>query len=275
MNHAEERYRKLEELLFKLRRARWLHRRAASFYRPRQVTLIALAFIISESIGVLGIASKDANDDNNKREIIGYFIAISSVLNGFLTLISDTLGYRTKINSNKLAAQAYDLLITQVNFELQFPSQVPIKEFAASIEEEIIKIKNNYKVIPEQRFEREVNDFIKKGGDISSDAGFTPKASFISNLRSKLHRTKAIVTPESFNPPNTAETTSHSVTRIQVEPYNPGSVNSSSSEVIDIPEERPQETSLRSSIQLSPFSIQRDLRSLRLKTQESDDHKGG
>lgn len=245
--------RTLERLLFKLRRSRWLHRRASHHYRPRHLIMIGIVFLVSESVGILGIVAKDSTGNN--KNIVGYTIAIISVLNGFLTLITDNLGYRTKVSNNKLAAEAYDLLATQVNFEKDFPSGIPIKEFAISIEEEIIKIKNNYKVIPEERFEKELNSFLEKGGDISSDAGFGNKTSFLksikhvfTNNKSSNHIQNTIDESYEQNQDQNQDVQYIEPTRIQVQPY--------------------ENNQSRGQFQLSPFSVQRNIG--RLFIEESD-----
>jgi len=277
-----DRYQRLEVLLFKLRRSRWLHRRAAKYYHPRHVIMVAITFLISQSIGILGIVGKDSKDDDDVSNIVGYVIGVVSILNGFLTLMTNTMGYKTKVNNNKLVAQAIDLLITQVNFELQFPSDIPIKEFAIEIEEEIIKIKNNYKVIPEERFERELNTFLKNNGDIASDAGYTSKVSFLTGLKSKFSRGSnqaENLPPE--DPPldgsSQRENIPMEVTRIQVEPYHSESP-SESPDQMDESAYRSAETVVnlgfnqRSAtnaprqmhqMPLSPFSVRRDLKNLR------------
>ena len=252
MNNTSEKTFTLESLLFKLRRSRWLHRRASHHYRPRHVIMIGIAFLISESVGILGIVAKDSTGNN--KNIVGYTIAIISVLNGFLTLITDTLGYRTKVSNNKLASEAYDLLITQVNFEKDFPSGVSIKDFAISIEEEILKIKNNYKVIPEERFERELNRFLQNGGDISSDAGFTSKTSFIKSIKNVFNRSNhdrnILEEPEELQLPQYIKPT-----KIQVQPKEINEENNNVSQ---------------SQFQLSPFSIQRNINRLLIREQTND-----
>ena len=126
------RHEKLEELLYKLRRARWLHRRASKYYQPRNNVLLALSFIVSGSISILSITNTDSSSNNNnhtkQRQYIGYAITLIGFVNGLITLISNQLDYKTKINNNNLASKAYDRLITQVSFEINFPCEVPINE---------------------------------------------------------------------------------------------------------------------------------------------------
>ena len=183
------RHEKLEELLYKLRRARWLHRRASKYYQPRNNILLALSFIVSGSISILSITNTDSSSNNNnhtkQRQYIGYAITLIGFVNGLITLISNQLDYKTKINNNNLASKAYDRLITQVSFEINFPCEVPINEFVGLVEENILKLKNELEVMTESRFEKEINRMIDNGFDISSDAGYMPKKSFFSFLNKK------------------------------------------------------------------------------------------
>lgn len=183
------RHEKLEELLYKLRRARWLHRRASKYYQPRNNVLLALSFIVSGSISILSITNTDSSSNNNnhtkQRQYIGYAITLIGFVNGLITLISNQLDYKTKINNNNLASKAYDRLITQVSFEINFPCEVPINEFVGLVEENILKLKNELEVMTESRFEKEINRMIDNGFDISSDAGYMPKKSFFSFLNKK------------------------------------------------------------------------------------------
>jgi tRNA(Leu) C34 or U34 (ribose-2'-O)-methylase TrmL len=178
--NLNQRYEKLEELLYKLRRARWLHRRASKYYQPRNNFILGLSFMVSGSISVLSISNTDSanNNNNNQRQYIGYAITLIGFVNGLITLIANQLDYKTKINNNNLASKAYDRLITQVSFEINFPSTVPISEFVGLIEENILKLKNELEVMSEARFEKEINKMIDNGLDISSDAGYMPKKSF-------------------------------------------------------------------------------------------------
>lgn len=183
---------KLEELLFKLRRYRWLHRRASKHYQPLNITLLTISFLISSIAGSLAIVGNDS-DDKNVKKIISYSIAVASIMNGFLSIINNNLKYGNKVSNNKLAAQAYDRLITVVNFEKEFPTQgIKIKDFVAKIEDEIIKIKQDLKVLTEERFENELNKLLDNGLDISSDAGYKKKISFINT---KMKPTRINVQP--------------------------------------------------------------------------------
>jgi hypothetical protein len=187
----DTRHEKLEELLYKLRRARWLHRRATKYYQPRNNIILALSFIVSGSISILSITNTDSsnNINSNQRQYIGYAITLIGFINGLITLISNQLDYKTKINNNNLASKAYDRLITQVSFEINFPSEVPINEFVGLVEENILKLKNELEVMTESRFEKEINRMIDNGFDISSDAGYMPKKPFFNffNKKNKDH----------------------------------------------------------------------------------------
>ena len=63
----EIRAQKLEELLYKLRRARWLHRRASKYYQPRNIMILACSFIVSGSISILSIGNTDSS---NKKTLL-------------------------------------------------------------------------------------------------------------------------------------------------------------------------------------------------------------
>lgn len=186
------RQEKLEELLYKLRRARWLHRKACKFYQPRNNFMLALSFVVSGSISILSLTNTDSSSNTltiNQRQYIGYAITLIGFINGLITLLSNQLDYKTKINNNNLASKAYDRLITQVSFEINFPSDVPINEFVGLVEENILKLKNELEVMTEARFEKEINRMIDNGFDISSDAGYMPKKSFFDffNRKNKQH----------------------------------------------------------------------------------------
>ena len=174
-NEFEIRTEKLNALIFKLRRARWLHRRASKYYHPRNIIMVALSFVISSSISILSISSTSNSSNTTSNTYIGYIITITGFLNGFITLLTNQLDYKTKTNNNILAAKAYDSLITKVSFEINFPSDIPCNEFVGLIEENILKIKNELEVYTEERFEKEVNKLINENIDISSEAGYCGK----------------------------------------------------------------------------------------------------
>ncbi len=182
------RQEKLEELLYKLRRARWLHRKASKFYQPRNNIMLALSFVVSGAISILSLTNTDSSSNTltlNQRQYIGYAITLIGFINGLITLLSNQLDYKTKINNNNLASKAYDRLITQVSFEINFPSDIPINEFVGLVEENILKLKNELEVMTEARFEKEINRMIDNGFDISSDAGYMPKKGFFDFFNRK------------------------------------------------------------------------------------------
>ena len=193
------RKQKLEELLFKLRRARWLHRKASKHYQPKNILLVSLSFFLSSSIGMLSIGNTDT-DSKTTNKFMGYTITVIGFINGLLVLISNHLDYKTKINNNKLATKAYDRLITQVSFELNFPSNIPCKEFVAHIEESILKLKDELEITIEERFEKEVNKFIEDGNDISSEAGYNQtRKGFLNIFKNIISNRKTSPTSSEIN----------------------------------------------------------------------------
>ena len=183
-----DRNNKLEALLFKLRRSRWLHRRASKYYHPRNIIMVAVSFIISSSISILSISNTNSSANNTSNTYIGYIITITGFLNGFFTLLTNQLDYKTKTNNNSLAAKAYDSLITKVSFEINFPSEIECNEFVGLIEENILKIKNELEVSTEERFEKELIKIIHNDGDISSEAGYGIKEKNNESILDKIKR---------------------------------------------------------------------------------------
>ena len=179
---SEERTEKLEMLLYKLRRARWIHKRTSKYYEPKNIMLIALSFCVSSAISILSIWNTGSTNSKTNY-YIGSTITVVGFLNGLMTLMANQLDYKTKINNNNLAAKAYDRLITHVCFEINFPSAVSCQEFVGEVEEKILKIKNELEVITEDRFEKELNKLISDSDSfdiITSEAGYEPKKSLFN-----------------------------------------------------------------------------------------------
>lgn len=179
---SEERTEKLEMLLYKLRRARWIHKRTSKYYEPKNIMLIALSFCVSSAISILSIWNTGSTNSKTNY-YIGSTITVVGFLNGLMTLMTNQLDYKTKINNNNLAAKAYDRLITHVCFEINFPSAVSCQEFVGEVEEKILKIKNELEVITEDRFEKELNKLITDSDSydiITSEAGYEPKKSLFN-----------------------------------------------------------------------------------------------
>lgn len=156
----------LEDLLYKVRRARWLHRRSASHFEPRNKFFVVLAIIIPISIAIINEIGRD--DSGNLSKGITTVISIVSLIASGVSAIKEALGYGISAKNHKLSAKAYDNLVTKINSEAKFP-QTHINTFSKYVEEEILKIKNSYDVYPPNWVVMEFNMYLQQGIDLDSE----------------------------------------------------------------------------------------------------------
>ena len=137
----------LEQTLKKMRKYRWLHKRASEYYDTYNNYLTAPTIFISAIATILTVA-----------EINPLILATITGLSTTLIGLSTYLKLGSKHMNHFVAAEGYDNLVTMIDFEIKFPDQ-KIKKFAADLEKKVLEIKKSVHYLPPEFIYKE---FIKK-----------------------------------------------------------------------------------------------------------------
>ena len=137
----------LEQTLKKMRKYRWLHKRASEYYDSYNNYLTAPTIFIAAIATVLSIA-----------EINPLILATVTGLSTTLIGLSTYLKLGCKHMNHLVAAEGYDNLVTMIDFEIKFPDQ-KIKKFAGDIEKKVLEIKKSVHYLPPEFIYKE---FVKK-----------------------------------------------------------------------------------------------------------------
>ena len=149
----------LFQTLKKMRKYRWLHKRASEHYDKIHNYLTAPTILISAVATVLSVA-----------EINPIVLASITGLSTTLIGLSTYLKLGSKQMNHLVAAEGYDNLVTMIDFEIKFPDET-IKKFASNIEKKILEIKKSVHFLPPEFIYQEFikkRNFIEEGGIIKS-----------------------------------------------------------------------------------------------------------
>ncbi len=164
--------RKLNLLLSRLKKERYLNQKASSYYDKLQFRFTIPSILITALSGIasfLGTSTLVSNDTQNILNIsVGVFTSLSSLMQS----ISASCGYDSKKEDFKKAANEYNNLINKVKFEIDNPNE-NLDDFFNNIESEIEDIQKKCGKLPPlwiyQEWTKEKHNFINNDGNYKDD----------------------------------------------------------------------------------------------------------
>lgn len=165
---------KLKLLLSRLKKERYLHQKASSYYDKLQFRFTIPSILITALSGIasfLGTSTLVSNDTQNILNIsVGVFTSLSSLMQS----ISASCGYDAKKEDFKKAANEYNNLINKVKFEMDNPNE-NLDDFFNNIESEIEDIQKKCGKLPPlwiyQEWTKDKHNFINQD-DNSTDNNY-------------------------------------------------------------------------------------------------------
>lgn len=147
LQHNEKQLGILNKFHDRLQKERDINNKSSIYYSKLDQYFVIPGIIITGLSSVISFMStSDILEDDEKRAFsvtVGVFTAIATIIQS----LSSSFGFQVKKDSFQSSADTYDSLITKIEFEICNPNE-DFNEFCNSLEEEILKIKNNCKFLP-------------------------------------------------------------------------------------------------------------------------------
>jgi len=145
--HSRPQLRILNKFRKRLEKEKYINNYASNYYGNMHNRFSIPGIIVS---GVSSIASFLATSDmmsDTVKTSISIGVGILAAGSTIIYSIANSYGFQSRRDSFQMSADAYDDLITQIEFEIVNPNE-DFNEFCNSLETQILKIKTNCKYLP-------------------------------------------------------------------------------------------------------------------------------
>lgn len=145
--HSKHQLRILNKFCKRLEKEKYINNYASTYYGNMHNRFSIPGIIVSGVSSVASfLATSDMMSDTGKTAIsigVGILAAGSTIIYS----IANSYGFQTRRDSFQMSADAYDDLITRIEFEIVNPNE-DFNEFCNSLETQILKIKTDCKYLP-------------------------------------------------------------------------------------------------------------------------------
>lgn len=135
------------KLLIRLRKYRYTHNVASNYYGRMNIILILPAIIITGFSSIASFLSTSESVGDDLKQVFSILVGVLASISTMMQSFSSSLGYNTKQEMFRKAADEYDKLMVKTKFEILNPDEA---DFFAKIEQEIAKVQNSCKYLPPQ-----------------------------------------------------------------------------------------------------------------------------
>ena len=145
--HSRQQLRILNKFRKRLEKEKYINNYASNYYGNMHNRFSIPGIIVSGVSSVASfLATSDMMSDTGKTAIsigVGILAAGSTIIYS----IANSYGFQSRRDSFQMSADAYDDLITRIEFEIVNPNE-DFNEFCNSLETQILKIKTDCKYLP-------------------------------------------------------------------------------------------------------------------------------
>lgn len=159
--HSERELRILNKFRKRLEKEKFINNYASNYYGNMNNRFSIPGIIIS---GVSSVASFLATSDmmsETGKTVISISVGILAAGSTIIHSVANSFGFQSRRDSFQMSADAYDDLITRIEFEIVNPNE-NFNEFCNSIETQILKIKTDCKYLPPLFIHKMYDDELRK-----------------------------------------------------------------------------------------------------------------
>lgn len=131
-------YKKIEE-------EKTIYNKASSIFFKKNILLVYPTIFFTGLSSILSFTSNSDLFTDNTNKMLVFLVGVFTSLTTITQSLSSSLGYNTKSEMFRKAADSYDKILTKIEFEMQEPNE---DNFMNDIEEKILQIKNECKHLP-------------------------------------------------------------------------------------------------------------------------------
>ena len=131
-------YKKIEE-------EKTIYNKTSSISFKKNIWLVYPTIFFTGLSSILSFTSNSDLFTDNTNKMLVFLVGVFTSLTTITQSLSSSLGYNTKSEMFRKAADSYDKILTKIEFEMQEPNE---DNFMNDIEEKILQIKNECKHLP-------------------------------------------------------------------------------------------------------------------------------
>lgn len=146
-NYNQYQLKVLSKFHSRLEKEKFINEHASNYYMKCNRWFIIPGIIITGCSSIISFLSTSEIINNSSKTAFSITVGILTAGSAILQSIATSCGFDVRTEAFSKSADAYDSLITKVEFELYNPNE-EFQSFCNSLEEAILKIKNDCKFLP-------------------------------------------------------------------------------------------------------------------------------
>ena len=177
MVHSDQQFGILNKFYQRLQKERFVNNQSSSYYSNLSNRFVIPGIVITGLSSIVSFMSTSDMLEDDEKKGFGITVGVLTSIAAIIQSMSASFGFQLKKDAFATCADAYDSLITRVEFEICNPNE-DFETFSNTLEEDILKIKSNCKYLPPLH----VNELWNEKKDM-----------FMNKLRSETHLPNTIV----------------------------------------------------------------------------------
>lgn len=171
--HSKQQLRILNKFRKRLEKEKYINNYASNYYGNMHNRFSIPGIIITGTSSIASFLSTMDVINNTVKTAISIGVGIMAACSTIIYSIANSYGFQSRRDSFQISADAYDDLITKIEFEIVNPNE-NFNEFCNSLETQILKIKTDCKYLPPlfiyKMYEKEVRKMKLTGVDEEHEA---------------------------------------------------------------------------------------------------------
>jgi len=177
MVHSDQQFGILNKFYQRLQKERFVNNQSSSYYSNLSNRFVIPGIVITGLSSIVSFLSTSDMLEDDEKKGFGITVGVLTSIAAIIQSMSASFGFQLKKDAFATCADAYDSLITRVEFEICNPNE-DFETFSNTLEDDILKIKSNCKYLPPLH----VNELWNEKKDM-----------FMNKLRSETHLPKIVV----------------------------------------------------------------------------------
>jgi hypothetical protein len=160
VKHTHAQIKVLNKFRKRLEKEKYINNYASNYYSSMNNRFVVPGVLITGLSSIISfLATSDIMNDTAK-QALGISVGVLTAGATIIQSVSNSFGFATRKDSFQASADAYDDLITKLEFEICNPNENFV-DFCNDLETQILKIKNDCKFVPplfiRKRYEEEAS----------------------------------------------------------------------------------------------------------------------
>ena len=147
VSHSQKQLTILNKFYARLKKERFINNTSSTYYGNMNQRFVIPGIIITGLSSVGSFMTTSDMLDENEKQGFGVTVGIMTAIATIIQSMSASYGFQLKKDAFATSADAYDSLLTKVEFEISNPNE-NFTEFCNDLESAILKIKGDCKHLP-------------------------------------------------------------------------------------------------------------------------------